>query len=91
MSAKLDDAINASPETVVGPSVKIQGDLNSEGNIRIEGQVQGKVKTSQSVLVGNGAKIVADIMAMSVVWWTMITTFLLAKNQHVINNLVVKK
>jgi cytoskeletal protein CcmA (bactofilin family) len=63
MSAKLDETINASPETVVGPSVKIQGDLNSEGNIRIEGQVQGKVKTSQSVLVGNGAKIVADIMA----------------------------
>lgn len=50
-------------ETVVGPSVKIQGDLNSEGNIRIEGQVSGKVKTSQSVFVSQGAKIAADVMA----------------------------
>ncbi len=50
-------------ETVVGPSVKIQGDLNSEGNINIEGQVTGKVATSQSVFVKAGAKITADVLA----------------------------
>ena len=58
-----DESMNTAPETVVGPSVKIQGDLNSEGNIRIEGQVQGKVKTSQSVFIGSGAKITADVLA----------------------------
>lgn len=63
MDKKLDDALNAQAETVVGPSVKIQGDLNSEGNIKIEGQVTGKVKTSQSVLVDPGAKIAADVLA----------------------------
>jgi cytoskeletal protein CcmA (bactofilin family) len=50
-------------ETVVGPSVKIQGDLNSEGNIKIEGQVNGKIKTSQSVFVNQTAKITADVLA----------------------------
>lgn len=54
---------NAAAETVVGPSVKIQGDLNSEGNIRIEGSVAGKVKTTQSVHVGEAAKIAADMQA----------------------------
>lgn len=53
----------AAAETVVGPSVKIQGDLNSEGNIRIEGGVMGKVSTSQSVHIGEGAKLVADVTA----------------------------
>ena len=57
------DAGSGPAETVVGPSVKIQGDLNSEGNIRIEGQVTGKVKTSQSVMVNEGAKIAADVAA----------------------------
>src|SRR6185436_1090282 len=57
------DTMNAPAETVVGPSVKIQGDLNSEGNIRIEGSVAGKVKTSQSVQVGEAAKIAADVHA----------------------------
>lgn len=50
-------------ETVVGPSVKIQGDLNSEGNIRIEGAVAGKVQTTQSVHIGDHAKIAADVVA----------------------------
>ncbi len=53
----------AAAETVVGPSVKIQGDLVSEGNIRIEGAVAGKVQTTQSVHVGEHAKIAADVMA----------------------------
>jgi cytoskeletal protein CcmA (bactofilin family) len=63
MDKTIDENINGPAETVVGPSVKIQGDLNSEGNIKIEGQVSGKVKTSQSVFVIPGAKINADVLA----------------------------
>jgi cytoskeletal protein CcmA (bactofilin family) len=62
-----EDNMDSPAETVVGPSVKIQGDLNSEGNIRIEGSVSGKVKTSQSVNVGEAAKLTADIFAGSAV------------------------
>lgn len=63
MDKMLDNELSSPAETVVGPSVKIQGDLNSEGNIKIEGQVTGKVKTTQSVFVIPGAKIVADVLA----------------------------
>ncbi len=63
MDKMLDEALNAQAETVVGPSVKIQGDLNSEGNIRIEGHVTGKINTSQSVFVNKEAQIIADILA----------------------------
>lgn len=63
----VDESLSQQAETVVGPSVKIQGDLNSEGNIRIEGQVSGKIKTSQSVFVNQGAKIAADVLAGSAV------------------------
>jgi cytoskeletal protein CcmA (bactofilin family) len=63
MNKALEDTLEGQAETVVGPSVKIQGDLNSEGNIKIEGQVNGKVKTSQSVFINNGAKITADVLA----------------------------
>ena len=63
MEKILDENLNGPAETVVGPSVKIQGDLNSEGNIKIEGQVSGKVKTTQSVFVIPGAKIAADVLA----------------------------
>lgn len=63
MEKLVDESQAEQAETVVGPSVKIQGDLNSEGNIRIEGQVTGKVKTSQSVFVNQSAKIAADVNA----------------------------
>jgi cytoskeletal protein CcmA (bactofilin family) len=67
MDKTLDENLNSPAETVVGPSVKIQGDLNSEGNIKIEGQVSGKVKTSQSLFVIPGAKIAADVLAANAV------------------------
>jgi cytoskeletal protein CcmA (bactofilin family) len=67
MDTQLDGMDQGPAETVVGPSVKIQGDLNSEGNIRIEGQVIGKVKTSQNVYVGEAAKIAADVLAGSAI------------------------
>lgn len=63
MQSTLDENLHAAAETVVGPSVKIQGDLNSEGNIKIEGQVSGKVKTTQSVYLSQEAKVAADILA----------------------------
>ena len=50
-------------ETVVGASVKIEGDLVSEGDIRVEGFVTGKVKTSKNLYVGPQARIEADIDA----------------------------
>lgn len=57
------DSVNSVPETVVGATVKIQGDLNSDGNIRIDGQVQGTVSTKQNVQIGENAIITADVTA----------------------------
>ena len=54
---------SGAPESIVGPSVKIEGDLKSSGNLRIDGIVAGKVSTSQSLLVGETANISADISA----------------------------
>ncbi|OGM89173.1 hypothetical protein A3J77_00635 [Candidatus Wolfebacteria bacterium RBG_13_41_7] len=50
-------------ETIIGPSVKVKGNFQGEGNIIIEGTVEGNVKTSQNLLVGNKAKITANVEA----------------------------
>jgi cytoskeletal protein CcmA (bactofilin family) len=52
-------------ETVIGPSVTVKGNLNSNGNIIIEGILEGSVKTAGEVFVGNKAKITANIDAKS--------------------------
>ncbi|MCB9798412.1 polymer-forming cytoskeletal protein [Candidatus Nomurabacteria bacterium] len=50
-------------ETVVGPSVHVEGDFASEGNILVKGTVSGNVTTSRLLTVEDGAKIFANVKA----------------------------
>jgi len=52
-----------SVETVVGPSVVVEGDFASEGNILVKGTVSGNVKTGKLLTVESGAKILANVKA----------------------------
>lgn len=53
-------------ETIVGSSVKLKGNLRSDGNIKIYGIVTGELKTKGTVFVGPEASIIASIKAKSV-------------------------
>ncbi len=52
-------------DTVVGPSVNVEGDFASEGNIIVKGSVSGSVHTSKHLLIEQGAKIMANVDAGS--------------------------
>ena len=52
-------------ETVIGPSIKVKGDFHGEGDIIIEGSVEGEISTKQFISVGANAKIIANIKANS--------------------------
>ncbi|MFA6427765.1 MAG: polymer-forming cytoskeletal protein [Candidatus Magasanikbacteria bacterium] len=54
-------------ETVVGPSVVVEGDFSSEGNILVKGTVSGNVQTGKLLTVEQGAKILANVRAGSAV------------------------
>ena len=53
------------PESVVGQSVRIEGDLISEGDLQVEGTVTGRVNTTRNLTVGETARIQADIQAQN--------------------------
>lgn len=53
-------------ETVVGSSVKLKGNLRSDGDININGSVSGDVKTKASVQIGPNANVVASVKAQNV-------------------------
>lgn len=50
-------------ETIIGPSVKVKGNFNAQGNIVVEGIIEGGLKTQGSIFVGNKAKILAEVDA----------------------------
>ncbi len=52
-------------DTIIAAGVKVEGDFTSEGNIVIEGEVVGSLKTTQDLIVGEHARIVADVAAAS--------------------------
>lgn len=64
---KSQSATSDDVETIVGPSVHVEGDLSSSGNIVVKGTVTGSVNTTKLLTVEKGAKIVANVKAGSAV------------------------
>lgn len=56
-------SLSQETETVIAPSVRVEGDFVSEGNVRIEGMVTGSIATERDLIVGEAAKITANVQA----------------------------
>jgi len=50
-------------ETIIAASVKVEGEFVSQGNVLIEGVVEGSFKTERNLRVGEKARIGADVSA----------------------------
>lgn len=54
-------------QTIVGNSVKLEGDLILDEDITINGKVSGKISTSKNLGIGETAEIKANIEAENIV------------------------
>jgi cytoskeletal protein CcmA (bactofilin family) len=54
---------DSAEDTIIGRAIKIEGDLSSDGNIVIEGEVKGSVKTGKFLKIGDAAKVTANVEA----------------------------
>ncbi|HLC64281.1 MAG TPA: polymer-forming cytoskeletal protein [Patescibacteria group bacterium] len=52
-------------ETIIGPSVKVEGDFNGDGDVIVEGIVVGNLTTKNHLKVGKGARVQAKVTAQS--------------------------
>jgi cytoskeletal protein CcmA (bactofilin family) len=53
-------------DTVLGATSKLEGTLHSEGNVRLDGEFSGTLEIKGNILVGETAKITADINARNI-------------------------
>jgi len=61
-----NDSHNSDIDTIIGPSVKVEGNFVGEGDVTVEGIVVGSVKTSKNLQIGQAAKIKADVEAENI-------------------------
>ncbi len=47
--------------SIIGPGMKITGDCESDGTIRVEGSIEGAVRAAKSVVVGKDGLVVGDV------------------------------
>lgn len=58
--------INDKIESVIGPSVNVKGVFYTQGSLRIDGVVEGEIEAKGNVIIGEGARVVANITAHNV-------------------------
>jgi cytoskeletal protein CcmA (bactofilin family) len=58
--------MNGKPETVIGSNTRFQGTLTSDGNIRIDGSVEGDIEVLGNLIVGETGRVIATIKAQNV-------------------------
>ena len=62
--------ISTSPDTVisiVGPGMRIIGDCETSGTIRVEGAVEGSIRAGKAVVVGKDGNVQGDITTQDAV------------------------
>ncbi len=57
--------IGKNDETIIGATVKLEGDFAGESNVVVEGTVRGSMKTKQNLRIAQNAKIFASIEAQN--------------------------
>jgi cytoskeletal protein CcmA (bactofilin family) len=53
-------------ENVVGPTASFTGTLRSDGGVRVEGAFEGVIESAGNVVIGEGARVKAEITARNV-------------------------
>ncbi len=66
MADVLDSPASDRIENVIGATATFVGELKCDGGVRIDGVFQGSVETMNNVIIGETAKVVADIVGRNI-------------------------
>lgn len=60
----------SAPESVIsiiGPGMKVVGDCETDGTLRVEGAVQGSVHAGKAVVIGKDGRVIGDVSTQDAV------------------------
>ena len=56
----------ASPQTVIGQGIKVEGAFSGSGNVIVQGEVEGTLSTAGDLVIENGAIVHANLEAQNI-------------------------
>lgn len=56
-----EDKTTKETETIIGQSVKVKGDFNGQGNVVIDGEFEGTLRTLGNLFLGEKSNVVAEV------------------------------
>ena len=77
--------------TIIGSDSKIIGDIESQGSVHIDGEIQGNVIAKNLITVGTSAKIAGNIRTVEIVVSGKIEGNIFAKKEIELKNKSVVK
>lgn len=54
-------------ETVIGPSITVEGNFTGVGNIMLHGSLIGTLQTTQDIHIGSSARLEADVVGNNII------------------------
>src|SRR4051794_39502897 len=58
---------NESSMSIIGPGMRIKGDLVTEGTVRVEGTIEGTIRAGKAVVVGKEGEVIGDVITQDAV------------------------
>lgn len=52
---------NETSMSIIGPGMRITGDLVTEGTVRVEGRIEGTVRAGKAVVIGKEGEVIGDV------------------------------
>ena len=84
--AKDKDQANQAPSregviSIIGPGMRVTGDCDTEGTLRVEGTVEGTVRAGKAVVVGKEGVVQGDIVTQDAVIGGRVTGTVVAESR----------
>jgi cytoskeletal protein CcmA (bactofilin family) len=67
--------------SIIGPGMRVIGDCDTEGTLRIEGHVEGTVRAGKAVVVGKDGSVKGDVLTQDAVIGGKITGTIIAESR----------
>lgn len=67
--------------SIIGSGMQIDGDLSTDGTVRVEGKIKGTIRAGKAVVLGKDAEVVGDVYTQDAVIGGRVSGTLVAESR----------